>query len=297
MHFIIVVMLLFFQSFFGGGINMEKYGFIGYGSMASMLMDGFLKTKILQIGQVMVSTRTKSRLEDLVEKWPGINLAENNMQLAKECKYIFICVKPLEVKGVLDEIIDFLGSDTHLISIAACVTIKDLETVFPGQITKVIPTFISEVGEGISLVCHNSQVSEVNKDNIEKLLNTISTVSIIKEENFEIGADLTSCAVGFIAGIFQEFVEAGVRQSSLTRKEAEQMVRSTLYGTAKLLCEKDISFNQTIDRVATKGGITEEGVKVIQKGLPFVFDTLLDKTLGKHDKVKAMVRKQFGTEL
>ncbi|MFZ5946311.1 MAG: pyrroline-5-carboxylate reductase dimerization domain-containing protein [Bacillota bacterium] len=274
---------------------MEKYGFIGYGSMASMLIEGFLKSKALMPQQILISTRTKSRTQGLKEKWQ-VTIVEDNIELIQNCKNIFICVKPLEVKGVLDEIAPYLNSSSCLISIAACVTLDDIGTVFKGQVTKIIPSFISEVNEGITLVCHNDKVEGQNRSDIEKLLGSISLVKEIKETDFEIAADLTSCAVGFIASIFQEFVEAGVRQSSLTTKEAEEMVRSTLYGTAKLLYRKGVSFNETIDRVATRGGITEEGVKILRKGLPFVFDTVLEKTLSKHDKVKSMVRNQFSRE-
>ncbi|KJS21718.1 MAG: hypothetical protein VR72_09520 [Clostridiaceae bacterium BRH_c20a] len=275
---------------------MDKYCFIGYGSMAKMLIDGFLKTGALKAEELVVSTRTKSKLMELENKWPGIHTEINNGEAVKGCKYVFLCVKPLDIKDVLAEIKPLLRDDTHLISIAACVTIKDLESEFSGRITKIIPTFISEVEEGITLVCHNSRFESDSRNNIEELLGAISSVKNIKEENFEIAADLTSCAVGFIAAIFQEFIEAGIRQSTLTREEAEGMVRSTLYGTAKLLQAKDISFNETISRVATQGGITEEGVKVLQKGLPFVFDTVLEKTLEKHDKVKTIVRNQFNRE-
>ncbi|MFZ7102829.1 MAG: pyrroline-5-carboxylate reductase dimerization domain-containing protein [Peptococcaceae bacterium] len=272
---------------------MKKYCFIGYGSMAKMLIAGFLETAVLKPEEIVVATRTKSKLLELADKWPGVNAAANNGAAVQESKYIFLCVKPLEIKGVMEEIRPYLGAETHVISIAACVTLADLGTVYQGQITKAIPTFISAVGEGITLLCHNSKVSPENKNRIEKLFGTLSTVKNIREENFEIAADLTSCAVGFIAAIAREFVAAGVRQSTLSRSEAEEMVRKTVYGTAKLFAVQDSSFNEIIARVATPGGITEEGVKVLQKGLPFVFDTVLEKTLAKHDGVKGLVGAQF----
>jgi len=54
-----------------------------------------------------------------------------------------------------------------------------------------------------------------------------------------------------------------------------------MYGTGKLLLDKNMSFDELINRVATKGGITEEGVKIIEKKLPETINEMFEKTLEK----------------
>ncbi len=44
-----------------------------------------------------------------------------------------------------------------------------------------------------------------------------------------------------------------------------------------------------------KGGITEEGIKVLRVGLPDVFDQMFRSTLDKHEKGKAAIRDLFHT--
>lgn len=272
---------------------MNKVGFIGYGSMGSMLLKGFLGTEILKAKQIIASTRNKNKLKALKTQWREIEIAKTNIDLAQKCKYIFICVEPLEVKKVLEEIVKYLNENVHLVSIAGCVTIENLESLFSGKITKVIPSLTSIVREGISLICHNNKVRDEDVEYIENLFNAISTVKIIKEENFEAAGNITSCAPGLIASIFQEFVEAGMRHSDITREEAEEMAICTLYGTSKLFFQEKMCFSETIKRVATKEGITEEGVNILQKDLPFIFDKVFLKTLEKHEKRKALIKKQF----
>lgn len=183
---------------------------------------------------------------------------------------------------------------THLVSIAASLTIANLETIYRGPITKVIPSLTALVQEGIVLACHNCKVSQLQSGFVENLLSAIGTLKIIEEENFEAGADLTSCAPGMIAAIFQQFVAAGVKHSTLSSEEAEQMVLKTLFGTAKLLVEHNLGFDQTITRVATKGGITEEGVSVLRNLLPATFDQVFSHTLSKHQVLKKKIAEQFG---
>jgi pyrroline-5-carboxylate reductase len=60
-----------------------------------------------------------------------------------------------------------------------------------------------------------------------------------------------------------------------------KMVIETMYGTGKLLLEKEMTFDNLISRVATKGGITEEGTKIIGEKLPEIINEMFEKTLEK----------------
>jgi len=271
---------------------MNNIGFIGYGNMGSVLIHGFLSSEALKPEEMIVSSRTKDKLMPLTQRWPGIRATDDNHFTAENSRTLFMCVKPLDLLPVLEDIRGHLTEDTHLVSIAACVTIGDLETLFDGKITKVIPSLVSDVKEGISLVCHNARVDRENAEKIEGLFQSISKTVRIDENEFEVAADFTSCGPGMIAAIFRNFVEAGLKHSRLSRDSAQEMVIATLLGTARLLLEREMGFSELISGVATKGGITEEAVKVLDNHLPGVFDEVFRKTVGKHNAVKKMVRNQ-----
>jgi len=66
------------------------------------------------------------------------------------------------------------------------------------------------------------------------------------------------------------------------------MAFSTLYGTA-LLINQGMTAEEIKKRVATPGGITEEGKKLLRAKLPPVFDHLYDCTLTKHAFVRECI--------
>ncbi len=272
---------------------MSKIGFIGYGSMGSMIIEGFLSSKVVKPDQIIVSNRTKSKLDDIKKEYPEIEITDNNAYLAGKCHKIFIFVGTSAVKEVIKEMKDELSEDSHITYIAAALTMDNVKSAFPGKITKVIPSLTSRVNEGVSLICHNEKVSEKEADFVNNLFSSISDVKIVEEENFEAGSDLTSCAPAFIAEIFMKFTEAGVKNSNFTEAEVEDMVIKTLYGTANLLYERNMGFEEVISRVATKGGITEEGVKILEKELPDTFNELLKTTLAKNKKIKEELNHQM----
>lgn len=272
---------------------MAKIGFIGYGSMGNMIIKSFLSSKALKPDKMIISTRTKSKLNDIKKEYPEIEITDDNVYLAGKCNKIFLFVSTPSVKEVIEEIKSELSQDSHIIYIAAALTIENVESIFRGKITKVIPSLTSEVKEGVSLVHNNEKVAKQDAEFVNSLFNSISDVKIIQEEDFEVGSDLTSCAPAFIAEIFMKFAEVSVKNSNFTNEEAEDMIIRTLYGTAKLLYEKNMSFKEVISRVATKGGITEEGIKILEKELPATFDELFKATLDKHKKIKEKLDEQY----
>jgi pyrroline-5-carboxylate reductase len=58
--------------------------------------------------------------------------------------------------------------------------------------------------------------------------------------------------------------KAGVGEG-LSEKEAELLAKQTLLGTARLLSEKEISADELVAMVASKGGTTEAGLDSFEK--------------------------------
>ncbi|MDP2797854.1 MAG: NAD(P)-binding domain-containing protein [Methanoregula sp.] len=115
-------------------------GFIGYGSMGSMIVKGLLDKKCLKPKNVIISTRHPAALTALLDKYPSVNVAENNRTLARQCNRVLLCTKPLDAVHVLSEISNDLQPDTHLVSIAACLPMEGIARFFSGGITRVVPS-------------------------------------------------------------------------------------------------------------------------------------------------------------
>lgn len=269
----------------------KKIGIIGYGSMGSMLINGFIDSNIIDPANLYISTRTKNKLSNL--KNNNISICPSNIELAKICSLIIICIKPLDIKELLDEIKNYITTDKHLISIAGSLTIKNIEKIFNGKISRIIPTIISEIREGITLVCHNSKVTQEDKIVLEELLGSFSRVKNIPENDINFISELTSCAPGLIASIFKEYVNNALPLTSISKNEISDIVIKTLSGTARLFSEYNFGFDETIKRVATKGGTTEAGVEVIERKIPEVFYEMFQKMSEKQNSRKEKIDEQF----
>jgi pyrroline-5-carboxylate reductase len=272
---------------------MEKSGFLGYGHMGSVMLKALLSAGALDPQQVVIFNRTREKLEELKAAFPAIQIAAAARDAAA-CPVVFLCVGTYAVRAVLDEIGPALAPETHLVSIAGGLEITSLERAHPGPITKIIPSMVAEVCDGVTLVCHNPQVTPEQRKRLEAMFAHIGAVSVIREEQFEVAADLTSCAPGLLAAVFDEMVRAAMRHGGLGYAEACAMLLPTVSGTAGLLRKNGEAFDALIARVATQGGSTEAGVAVLKDSLPGVFDRMIAATLERHVERKRKTREQFG---
>lgn len=272
---------------------MKKIGIIGYGNMGKVILDGFLVSNILKPDDIIVSTRTISKLDELIYKYPGLEVVSSNIITASKSNILFLFVGTSDIKDVIEEINEYISTNTYIIYISAALTIASVEKIFNGKITKIIPSITSQVLNGVSLVCHNPLVSMEEANYIETLFNAIGTVKIVDEADMDVGADITSCSPAFIAKLLMEFALTASQNSGFTMEEAEEMIIKTFYGTSKLLYENKIGLEELISSVATKGGITEEGIKILDSEMPQIFNKLFNKTIEKHEIIKKQLKEHY----
>ena len=275
---------------------MGKIGFIGFGAMGSIMIEALVAAKAIPENKIILNTRTPEKLKDFASRHRKVEVSGNIKELAVKSERVFICTGTKEVKSVLEELVRYLPVNAHVITITGMIEIKCVESIFKGRVSKIIPTQIVEVGEGVTLVCHNAEVKPADREFIRSVFGQIGQVKEISENQFDLGTELSSCSPAFYAAILRNICDVAAQHGRLAPEEIKEIVLATAYGTVKLLMEKDIGFTGLISRVATKGGISEEGVKILDQYMPAVFDNVLNATLDKRQKIKEAMREQYGVK-
>jgi pyrroline-5-carboxylate reductase len=275
---------------------MIKTGFIGYGAMGSIMVEALVRAKAIPENEIILTTRTPEKMRSFTAWHRKVEVAGSIKELAEKSGRIFICTGTKEVKAVLEELVRYASKEAHIITITGVIEMKCLERIFSGKISRIMPTQIAEVGEGVTLVLHNAKVLPADRAFIHQAFGKIGKVKQITESRMDLAADLSGCAPAFYAAIMRNLAEIARTHGDLTGEEIKEISLATLYGTAKLLLEKDIDYTGFISRVATKGGITEDGVKILDRALPLVFDEVLSATLAKREKIRLQMREQYGVD-
>lgn len=259
-----------------------KYGFIGFGNMARMLINNLIDYADIDPENIAVSRQNKEKLKEINDYFPHVTICDNNQDVVKNAHMIFLCVKPKDIKEVLREIKTEIKANKHLVYLAPTIAVGDIEKITQGQVTRLIPSITSYCGRGVSLVTHGLRVSKTGRKNFDKTMGLFSVVKQVEEKDMATATILTSCMPGFIGAIFANLIKTlSDYPNSFTSEEIKDMLVETVYGTALLIDETDSDFSVITDIVATKGGLTAEGVKVFDERLPEVYGEVMEKVLAK----------------
>ena len=254
-----------------------KVGIIGYGSMGKMLLWKFSSNYKLAKEDLLVANRTQEKLEEAKD----IAVICDNTTIASEADIVFICVRPSDMKIVLAEISKSLREDTLLVTLNGSITFEMIRQIINTKTAKVIPSLTAEIDRSQTIICYNALVTEQDKYTLCELLGTIGEVIELPENEVGMGSELVSCMPGFIASVFDVICTSAGSHTEIPREQITKMVLNTLSATGDLMLAKNLSFNEVVERVATKGGITEEGTKVIYDMFPPAADEMFNKTLEK----------------
>ena len=254
-----------------------KIGIIGYGSMGKMLLWKFSSNSKIAREDLYIANRTREKVLEAEE----IAVVCDNRTLASECDIVFVCVRPVDMKAVLSDISTSLKDGALLVTLNGSITFDMIKKVVDVKTAKVIPSLTAEIDRSQTIVCYNGLVSADDKVILRNLLASIGEVIELPENEVGMGSELVSCMPGFIASIFDVICTSAESHTSIPRDQIVRMVLNTMSATGDLMLEKDLSFEDTVNRVATKGGITEEGTKVIYDMFPAAADEMFNKTLAK----------------
>jgi pyrroline-5-carboxylate reductase len=187
---------------------MNKTGFIGFGAMGGIMIEALVRCNAIPADQVVIDTRTPAKLKPLLQKYPEIEAAGSIKELAGKCRRVFICTGTDAVKAVLEELVNYLQSDAHIVTITGIIEMKCIENIFHGAVTRIMPTQIAEIGEGVTLILHNDKVGAVERRFIQNTFAKIGRVKEITENQMDLAADLASCAPAFYAAVMKHITLA-----------------------------------------------------------------------------------------
>lgn len=265
-------------------------GFIGMGNMGQMLVTALARSGVLNPGEIFASNRSQEKLERFLANVPGVRAAYTNSELARHCQVIFLCVKPGETKAVLDELGAYIKEDHLVVAITNTIDMPVLEQAVKAKVAKVIPSVVQTVDDGVSLLMFGQRCSADDKALLHRMFSAISHPYVIEEHQARVASDLTSCGPAFLSYAFRSLAQAARRyQPDLSEELIHDMIRHTAVATCRLMERRGYSFDDIIAKVSTPGGVTADGIKVLDEQLSGVWEQVIETTIRKEELKKAKV--------
>jgi pyrroline-5-carboxylate reductase len=243
----------------------KKIGFIGAGNMAEALMKGIISTGLYKADDIVASEVYEPRRKYISETL-GIEVHDNSTEVAKKSKFIVLAVKPQQVKDVLTSIKDRLTSDHLIMSIAAGVTLKSLESNVPAcKFIRVMPNQPCMVLASASAFSRGTTANDKDCALVNGVLKAVGISYEVDESLFDAVTGVSGSGPAYAYMMIEALSDGGVKMG-LPRDISTMLAAQTMLGAAKTILETNEHPKKMKEIICSPQGTTVEAVKVLEEG-------------------------------
>lgn len=270
-----------------------KIGIIGTGNMGRILTEALIDSKAISPSSMFITNRTISKAQEIQNTFPEVLVLSSAIEVVKQAELIFVCVKPINMFDVFQQIVPYLKKDQCVVSITSPISVDQLESVLPCSTARAIPSITNRAFAGVSLLSFGERCAPLWKKWLTELLQNISTPLPIEEDITRVASDIVSCGPAFFSYLTQRFINAAVTETKIDQDTATKLASEMLIGLGELLRKEIYTLPSLQEKVCVKGGITGEGIKILEKELGDVFEHLFKATHLKFEEDLEETKKQF----
>lgn len=241
-----------------------KIGFIGCGNMASAIIGGLISKGTAPV-DIIAADLSEAATSKASEKF-GINVTNNNLEVAANCDVLFLSVKPQYFEAVTAEIKASIPTETIIISIAPGKTLAWLAERLGAdkKIVRTMPNTPALVGEGITGVCKNELVDANDFATALEILSSFGIAEEVPESLMNAVVSVSGSSPAYVFMFIEAMADAAV-MDGMPRDKAYRFAAQAVLGSAKMVLETGKHPGELKDMVCSPAGTTIEAVKVLEE--------------------------------
>lgn len=239
---------------------------IGGGRMGEAIVSGLIGSGYTDAASITVAEMVAARREELT-RTHGVIAVATAREAAAGAQTIILAVKPQDVGTVASEIDMHIGAETLIISIAAGIPTKYIESRLPHgtKVLRAMPNTPALIGAGVTAICRGLHASAEDMAAAKTILSNIGAVEIIKEELMDAVTALSGSGPAYVFLFIEALIEAGVREG-LPRDTSSELALHTVLGSAQLMKETKTHPGLLREMVTSPGGTTAAGLAELEIG-------------------------------
>lgn len=222
---------------------------------------------------------------------PGVTVITDYPAALPDGAVVLLGMKPYQIDAVAAGLAGVTAKDATLVSILAGTTAATLRARFPAiaDIVRVMPNTPVGVGQGVCALYADDRTAAAARDSIAALMQPLGLAEWIADEGqFNLVTALSGCGPAYLFRFIDALAKAAATLG-LPKDQAARLALATVQGAATLAVAAEEAPGTLADRVASPGGMTREGMNVLDADDRLV--TLLTDTLrAARDRGEEMAR-------
>jgi pyrroline-5-carboxylate reductase len=232
---------------------------IGCGNMGGAMLAGWLRAG-LEPARFAVLDPT------LAEVPAGVALYRQARDVPLTHDAVLLGFKPQQLGALAPGLQHLAAPRAVLCSLLAGITRAQLAAAFPaaGGHVRVMPNLAARINKS-PVILYESGLDAQRRADIFALFDLLGTAIWLEDESrFDLVTALAGSGPGFVYR-FIDALAAAAAALGLDRALAERLALLTVEGAAALAAASDVSPGVLAERVASPGGMTREGLKVLDE--------------------------------
>ncbi|HEY9062436.1 MAG TPA: pyrroline-5-carboxylate reductase [Pseudobacteroides sp.] len=240
-------------------------GFIGAGNMGAAMVKSIAKSGLIKPGNIYIFDVDTDKVNTLKSE-TGINVLGSAGEIVKKSDLIILAVKPNLVKIVLDACKESFNSDKILVSVAVGLPISLYKGILGSdkKVIRTMPNTPALVGEGMTLVSFDNNISKDDLGLVLPLFETMGKVEVLDEKLMSEVTALTGSSPAYVFMFIEAMADAAVL-SGIPRNLAYKLASQAVLGSAKMVLETGKHPGELKDQVCSPAGTTIEAVSTLEK--------------------------------
>jgi pyrroline-5-carboxylate reductase len=254
----------------------NQIAFLGTGSMNGAIMGGLLAAGYPKT-DIVATVRRRESATELAERY-GVTVmawneeSDSNVQAARGASVVVIGVKPVGVAAVAREIAPVLSPSAVVVSVAAAVSIEQLEHELPeGQpVIRTMPNTPARLGKGVVALSGGTHATREQIERVKKLFAGLGLVVEVPEDQIAAVSAVSGSGPAYAFYLAEAMAKAG-ESLGLDAKLSLQLARETVVGAGYMLDEPGADPIALRRAVTSPKGTTEQAIRVFdERGLPAI---------------------------
>ncbi len=246
-------------------MNRYKIGLIGCGVMGVSLLNGIIHSSLVHPADVMVWDVLPEKTDEMIKQFK-VTAAAEMKQVLDAPRLVFLAVKPVDMPGVLENIKESLTERHVLISVAAGISIEQIEKGVGEnkKIIRLMPNTPCLIGKGMTVVSPGMNVDENELGFVNSLMEALGKVVVLEEELMDAATGLSGSGPAYAFMFIDALADGGVKMG-LPRDKALLLAAQTLSGASEMVLQTGEHPSVLKDKVASPGGTTIAGISALEK--------------------------------
>lgn len=254
----------------------KKTAFLGCGSMGEAILAGMLAAGT-DPSSVVVTVRRTERAEELAHRHGVTAKASNeeaqaNAEAVLGADVVILAVKPVGIAAMCREVAGTLDPDAVVLSVAAAVSLEQLEAALPaGQpVVRTMPNTPLKVGRGVVALSAGSAGSPAHLARAHQVFEGSGVVLDIPEDQQDAVSAISGSGPAYAFYLAEAMARAAV-EFGLSEDTAAILARETVAGAGLMLAEPGADPAVLRRGVTSPNGTTERALATFdEQGLPAI---------------------------